>query len=803
VLGDFEIRREVGRGGMGTVYEAWQVSLRRTVALKVLSPHVSISPQAVARFQREAQAAAKLHHPHIVPIFAQGREEDLYYYAMEFVEGLGLNAIIARARGEDIGSHPTLCDLDETVAIRPTTDGAGEESTADTTDRVSGAHPSGALDETVSTTPPPQLALSDSHVVLPVPPAGGPTMPEHFEWIARQIAAVADALHYAHQHGVIHRDIKPHNLLMGPDGRLRVSDFGLARLSEQPGVTITGEFLGSPLYMSSEQITRGPAGVDHRTDIYSLGATLYEWLTLSPPFPAETREQVITRILTTDAQPARSLNAAVPVNLETICLKALERDPNNRYQSAQELRDDLLRFAAQDPIHARRAGYYRRTRRFISRRPVAVVLTLAMVIAAFLGRALLVSQRELERQADDVREARKQSQAVIQQNQDILDLLKSMSIEGQLLAMTVQGGLPVVKDLLATGVSAPAANGPPPEAVPAGSRRIEGLGRHLVEDFHALCLDLGSGADPAGEAPGTPEPPLEGEASPAERFRLARETLEHDPGDIPARHLCAALACETGQYGQMMDHADALVRLHPDDAASYMWRALASLLTEADESVLQDLATAEQDDRMRAWVAMVRSLLALRHDQFAEAVSGLSQALEGEDPPDAAWLARGAAYAAWGHYEEAVADLTRVLDVHPQHTDALVLRGQSYSYLGRYSEAAEDFRGALDVGGPSPALKLQYLLAVSRQVDASTGPPATGTEQQAGDKTVETEVEDDAAGDKSAADRAWDLLDSLFRPGAPPDPKSPRMSNEYLPSENGNRRGAAGALGVIPRDRVP
>ena len=147
------------------------------------------------------------------------------------------------------------------------------------------------------------------------------------------VAEVADALDYAHNEGVIHRDIKPSNLLLAPDGRLSVNDFGLARLLEQPGMTMTGEFVGTPLYMSPEQITAGRAPLDRRTDIYSLGATLYELLTLQPPFAAERRDQVIAQIMHKEPRPPRKVNRRVPVDLETICLKALEKDPDRRYQT--------------------------------------------------------------------------------------------------------------------------------------------------------------------------------------------------------------------------------------------------------------------------------------------------------------------------------------------------------------------------------------------------------------------------------------------------------------------------------------
>ena len=155
------------------------------------------------------------------------------------------------------------------------------------------------------------------------------------------IADVAEALDHAHEHGVIHRDVKPSNLLLGPDGRLSINDFGLARMLEQPGMTVSGEFVGSPLYMSPEQITAGAIPDNDRTDIYSLGATLYELLTHQPPFPGQTRDQVLSQILHKEPDSSRKLNRKIPIDLDTICMKAIDKDPDRRYQTAGKLADDL------------------------------------------------------------------------------------------------------------------------------------------------------------------------------------------------------------------------------------------------------------------------------------------------------------------------------------------------------------------------------------------------------------------------------------------------------------------------------
>src|SRR4051794_37899188 len=220
-LGDFELVREIGRGGMGVVYKARQISLNRDVALKVLSGGLGLTAKAVQRFRREAEAAAKLHHTNIVPIYATGEENGVHFYAMELIDGPSLDVVIRQLRQAQSDKAP--------IASPRSPDGLA--TTSPSSDRPV-ASDSNAAPLTSSS------LSSDGH---------------YFDTVAKMIADVADALDYAHQQGVIHRDLKPSNLLLSPDGRLSINDFGLARMLEQPGMTMTGEFVGTPSYMSPEQ----------------------------------------------------------------------------------------------------------------------------------------------------------------------------------------------------------------------------------------------------------------------------------------------------------------------------------------------------------------------------------------------------------------------------------------------------------------------------------------------------------------------------------------------------------------------
>jgi serine/threonine protein kinase len=283
-FGDFEIVREIGRGGMGVVYEARQISLNRKVALKLLAGGLVLPSKAIQRFRLEAQAAAKLHHTNIVPIYATGEVNGTHFYAMELIEGQSLDQIIRQLRQEPVDASQA------TVSGKP---GPMPSQLAMTAPYVESGGPS-ASNVSVGTS-----------LLEPVS--------DYFDTVARMIADVGDALEYAHQHGVIHRDIKPSNLLMAADGRLSINDFGLARVLEQPGMTVSGECIGTPAYMSPEQIAAGRAPVDQRTDIYSLGATLYEVLTLCPPFSGDRRDQLLAQILCKEPILPRRLNKRIPL----------------------------------------------------------------------------------------------------------------------------------------------------------------------------------------------------------------------------------------------------------------------------------------------------------------------------------------------------------------------------------------------------------------------------------------------------------------------------------------------------------
>jgi serine/threonine protein kinase/tetratricopeptide (TPR) repeat protein len=307
-FGDYELLEEIGRGGQGIVFRAWQKSLNRTVAVKIIGIGRLTTSAHLKRLRREAEAAAKLNHPGIVPIYEVGERDGTYYFSMRFVEGDCLDEVVDRG----------------SISVRQA---------------------------------------------------------------AELIAKVARTVHYAHEHGILHRDIKPGNILLDAEGEPHLTDFGLARLVEQ-GSTVTGsmEIMGTPSYMAPEQAVGNNAGVSRATDVYGLGVVLYELLTGHLPFSGATTYETIRLLLDSEPRQPRLLNRKIDRDLSAICLKCLEKNPRHRYSSALELAEDVERWLWHEPIRAKRSGFFTHARKWVQRNPIiAALITLSVLLAAGLG----------------------------------------------------------------------------------------------------------------------------------------------------------------------------------------------------------------------------------------------------------------------------------------------------------------------------------------------------------------------------------------------------------------------------------
>jgi WD40 repeat protein/serine/threonine protein kinase len=400
-LGDYRILREVGRGGMGIVYEAEQESLGRHVALKVLPASALLDPLHLQRFEREAKAAAKLHHTNIVPVYGVGSDAGLHYYVMQFIQGLGLDEVLAELKRQRQGGQMPAVPTNETP-------GGGGGSSAKVVSAVDVAQAlltgdfSNRKDEgprIKDESEPPSSSVHPSSFI-PHPSSSSVHLPgtsgqsrlsesgrQYWHSVARVGIQVAEALAYAHGQGILHRDIKPSNLLLDTGGTVWVTDFGLAKAEGSEDLTRTGDIVGTVRYLAPERF-QGKA--DLRSDLYALGLSLYELLTLRSAFDETDRNKLVAQVMHGEPRLPRQVSPDVPRDLETIVLKALEREPDHRYQKATDLAEDLKRFVNGEPIRARRVSAWRRTVLWARRRP-AVAALLAVSALAVVALGILVT----------------------------------------------------------------------------------------------------------------------------------------------------------------------------------------------------------------------------------------------------------------------------------------------------------------------------------------------------------------------------------------------------------------------------
>ena len=339
-LGDYRLLREIGHGGMGVVHEAVQLSLGRRVALKVLPDHRAQSPLALVRFRREAELLARLQHDHLVPVFASGHAEGMHFFAMELVDGCSLATLLTALSGRE------TAQLDGTALAEMLRSQLGDPGAG-------------------------QAIVGSSHA----------------EAVLKCVLPIAEALAHAHAHGVVHRDVKPANILLRRSGTPLLADFGLARDLEAPTLTRSGDFAGTPHYMAPEQIEAGSGVIDGRADVFALGATLYELLTLRRAFEGPSTAAVIAQVLRCDPQAPRRLGQQLPGDLLAVLDKALQKSPIERYPSMAAMAGDLRALLQLRPVSVQQPGAYTRLRRYLRREPLraAFAAMLAIGVPSLLG----------------------------------------------------------------------------------------------------------------------------------------------------------------------------------------------------------------------------------------------------------------------------------------------------------------------------------------------------------------------------------------------------------------------------------
>ncbi|MFC1596542.1 protein kinase [Planctomycetota bacterium] len=438
-LGDYHIIREVGRGGMGIVYEAEQESLGRRVALKVLPKQMLLEPKHKNRFTREAKVAANLHHTNIVPVFGVGQHEGMHYYAMQFIHGLGLDEVLVELRemrkqnGSVSGNKKSTLgavkirrqavrqEVSAVAVAQSLVTGQFQQTAlfgsenSDVDDRQPSSEQTRDLHEPAPSETPASVTrdtatgrLSDTFsisgsVALPGQSSDGTksrvARNAYWQSVARIGAQVAEALQYAHDQGTLHRDVKPSNLLLDTRGTVWVTDFGLAKSEEHENVTRTGDIVGTLRYMAPEMFS---GRADARSDVYALGLTLYELLALQPAFGETDQRKLIDQATRGTPQRLRKLDPHIPRDLETVVHKAIDRDPSHRYQTAGQLAEDLHHYLEDEPIRARRISPVARFRRWCRRNPAVASLTSTvalLLLTAAIGST--VAAMKFDKLADE------------------------------------------------------------------------------------------------------------------------------------------------------------------------------------------------------------------------------------------------------------------------------------------------------------------------------------------------------------------------------------------------------------------
>ncbi len=651
ILPEYELIDEIGRGGMGIVYRAIQPKLNREVAIKVLPALMGVvRPEAKARFRREAELAAGLDHTNIISIHDYGDADGTLFYAMQLIRGRSLREVLDEIEQAGAGG----CVVG---------DPCGDDGSASTTRSPSGS-------------------IGAARV--------------YYRRVAQWIAEVADALQYAHEHGVIHRDIKPSNLLLTADGKLMISDFGLARPNEAATLTRSHALLGTCRYMAPEQLNPEAPAADRRSDIYALGASLYELLAFRPMFSAPDDRQVMHQITSREPVPPHRVVRTVPRELETICLKAVRKDPSERYPSAGALADDLRRWLLDMPIEARRGSVVTRTARLIRRHKsmtalAVLALALTLTSASLWMKYDRASRASARAQLD---EASQRARGHVHQAMTHLDderyddaiasLDRALEIDPDNADAVHIKGVAYIRTGRNDRARALLSDAAASDADDWRSRYLLGMLPHIEQARWAATLRL---ADRRGE----PGSAVRISASIGAQLAHVERLL---PGSPEALTLRSSVEPNHARAIEILDNA---IALDPEftDAIVEKANRLGCMGRFEESLVFLDAALAAHHGGTRVHGMRGMAFYAMNH--LAEADAALSSAISCDPTNIDWWYDRAVVRSYSGRLASAVEDATRAIELDPGYAYAFVARGKARGGLGDHAGALADFNQAAEL----------------------------------------------------------------------------------------------------------
>jgi tetratricopeptide (TPR) repeat protein/serine/threonine protein kinase len=626
-LGDFEILSLIGTGGMGAVFLARQVSLDREVALKVISDISGTRAKSLERFNRETKVLAKVSHQNIVPIYEVGQQGPYSYFAMEYVKGVSLDKILSgirNARPDEKASVVMHRCLDAQASIYD-----------------SSCHKDSSNGAEIDT--------------------------DYIVEIGRIIISIASALDYAHKKGILHRDVKPSNILITSDGTAKLVDFGLAKGQTQQTITVTGEFFGTPSYVSPEQI-RKPDIVDCRSDVFSLAATYYECLTLHPPFGGDTINETLTQVISREAIPPKKYCPRLSTDFNTVLLHALEKLPEDRYQTAADFADDIENVLEFKSITAKRPSITQKTYKTLRRNLLKVVMVVVCILVIVLGYFLFSSriQQKNETIARELYQlgSRKTSQGEF--TEALMYLEKAIKVNPKFT-----GAYNLAGDCFRS-------LGQHQKAIEIYKQAIE-----IDPNNTDACCNLGTTYRDLGRH--------------NEAIEVFKQTIRRNPNNTVAYYNLGITYRDLGRHDEAIEAFKQTVKINPNNTDAYC-----NLGT-----IDRDLG--RRDEAIEAFKQMIRinpndadaycNLGTTYRDsgRHNEAIEAFKQTVRINPNNTDAYCNLGTIYRDLGLQDEAIETFKQMVRINPNDADAYAELGTAYSWLSRAEDAIDAYKQALRI----------------------------------------------------------------------------------------------------------